>query len=492
MMNFRKNKYLLASVVMIFSLTACASADLYTGATSATSELVSTDTGHKEVDKGSIDTLLLNTVSANTKDKKSITEMLQAPKRMKLSVTDQKGDISVDVDADIIIPDIDSISVVRVTKRDFTQEEANRVIDYFIGDADFNDRYEVGYSSEEQRLMQWINELPKITNPAEKEKIQRSIDKFKSAGIKVPDKPHEVLPASKVFKQTENGVAQIKGYSKEGSNHKYLTISNNLAENKNILLYTCEQNGYADSGYGGNYFSEAGKVNLEKLELGAAEKIPLSISPEDAINKAVKALQALKISDMELYSCEEVWGGTFLKGGTVKQQEHHAYRLEFVRNIGGALITYTENKIERTSVEIDERTGKRLAESWPYERVMFIIDDTGIVEFLWESPYKVTEQEVEHARLMPFKDIEAVFSKMILVTHAQNYAGVKLNFNIDQVRLGMMRIQDKNGTGTGVIVPVWDFFGIMAIDGEKIPERNVSYLTINAIDGSIINRMKGY
>lgn len=434
---------------------------------------------------------MFEAASGNEEEKKSIAEMLNVPERMILSAIDAKGDVSADVDADIFLPDTDSIPVVRVRGRDFTQEEADHVLAYFIGDAAFNDRYEAGYSSEEERLMQWTEDLSKETDPDKLEAIQRSIDKFKSSGIAVPDKPHEILHASKVFEPTKRGAAQITGYSRDGENHKYLSISNHLAENKNMLLYTCEQKGYADIGHEANYYPEASKGDLKKLGLDAAEQMPLAISPEEAKSKAAEALRALNISDMELYSCEEVWGDAFLQGGIVEHQERHAYRLEFVRSVGGALLTYAINNIDRSSVQIDERTGERLAPSWPYERVMFIIDDTGIVEFLWESPYEVTEQMVENTKLMPFEDIQAIFSTMILVTHAQHGVDVKLAFSIDRVRLGMMRIQDKNSPGTGLIVPVWDFFGTMALGGQDLLTER-SHLTINAIDGSIIDRMQGY
>lgn len=438
---------------------------------------------------------MLEAASGNEEEKKSITEMLNVPERMILSVTDEKGDVSVNVDADIILPDTDSIPVVRVSSRDFTQEEADRSLAYFIGDAAFNDRYEEGYDSQEEKLTQWIEELSKETDPDKREELQQSIDKFKSAGIAVPDKPHEVLPASRVFEQTEQGAAQITGYSKDGENHKYLSILNNLTENKNMLLYTCEQKGYGDIGHEASYYPEASKGDFEKLGLAAAEQMPLTLSPEDAENKAAEALLALNISDMELSSCEEVWGSTFLQGGTARQQERHAYRLEFVRSFGNTPLTYTENNINRSAVQIDERTGERLSASWPYERVRFIIDDTGIVEFLWESPYKVMEQTAQHTKLMPFEDIEAIFSKMILVAHAQygQYdTGVKLTFDIDQARLGMMRIQDKNSPETGLIVPVWDFFGTMTLGGQELLTERISHLTINAIDGSIIDRTQGY
>jgi len=461
-------------LIMLFSLTSCQK------------------THESIIVTGKNNDLMLKIASGNEKEKRTIFEMLNIPERMTLKTTNSTGNICVNADADIILPDTNSIPIVKVRGRNFTQEEADRIIEYFIGDAAFNNRFETGYTYEEEKLMYWMEELSKETDPVKRKFLQRDNDKFKSAGITIPDKPHDILPAPKVFEPTEYGAMQIKGYSKYGKNHKYLIISNHLAENKNMVLYTCEQKGYADIGHEGTYNSAASKSDLKKLGLETADQVPLSISPEDARNKAFDALRAMNISNMGLFSCEEVWGEAALSGSIAKRQEHHAYRLEFVRNIGGALMTYTENNINRTFVETDERTGKKLEPSWPYERIMFIIDDTGIVEFLWESPYEITEQVVENAKLMPFDDIKAIFSKMIFVTHAHYGENTKLTFNIDRIQLGMMRIQDKYSPGTGLIVPVWDFFGTMSLNGQEINTAHTSHLTVNAVDGSIINRMKGY
>jgi hypothetical protein len=59
-----------------------------------------------------------------------------------------------------------------------------------------------------------------------------------------------------------------------------------------------------------------------------------------------------------------------------------------------------------------------------------------------------------------------------------------------------MRISDKNNIDNCLIVPVWDFFGRITQErnGEISSDPNLHYsqLTINAIDGSIINRQRGF
>ena len=74
--------------------------------------------------------------------------------------------------------------------------------------------------------------------------------------------------------------------------------------------------------------------------------------------------------------------------------------------------------------------------------------------------------------------------------------GFDRTYRITSVRLGMVTIPEQNGEG-GLTVPCWDFMGNIWAE-EEFPESwkqtgmmqdgSFSYLTINAIDGSIIQR----
>ena len=74
-------------------------------------------------------------------------------------------------------------------------------------------------------------------------------------------------------------------------------------------------------------------------------------------------------------------------------------------------------------------------------------------------------------------------------------------YNIDRIVLGYARIYEPSTDAhTGVLIPVWDFFGSMTSESEYNGETesntskdpNESFLTINAVDGSIIDRDLGY
>ena len=95
-----------------------------------------------------------------------------------------------------------------------------------------------------------------------------------------------------------------------------------------------------------------------------------------------------------------------------------------------------------------------------------------------------------------------IYEKMMVVTNADNmqYENSRV-YNIDRIVLGYARIYEPSTDAhTGIMIPVWDFFGSMTSESEYNGETesntskdpNESFLTINAVDGSIIDRNLGY
>ena len=67
------------------------------------------------------------------------------------------------------------------------------------------------------------------------------------------------------------------------------------------------------------------------------------------------------------------------------------------------------------------------------------------------------------------------------------------NIDVDNVVLRYARISEADNFDSGLLVPVWDFEGTIddgySWEKEAMPE---SVLTINAIDGTIIDHTLGY
>ena len=67
--------------------------------------------------------------------------------------------------------------------------------------------------------------------------------------------------------------------------------------------------------------------------------------------------------------------------------------------------------------------------------------------------------------------------------------------SIEKIVLGMMVVGEKDNSEGMLAIPVWDFIGTQTVDylvGGLETASGVSFMTINAIDGSIIDRSLGY
>lgn len=135
-----------------------------------------------------------------------------------------------------------------------------------------------------------------------------------------------------------------------------------------------------------------------------------------------------------------------------------------------------------------------------YERLAVIVDDTGIRSMRFDNPCEVVGTAAADCTLLPFEQVMEIVRRVMPLSFGWlegNYADVRVN--ITEIRLGYMRVQSKNQPNTYEYIPVWDFFGTEQCrktpSGEVAVDNSApftSYFTVNAIDGTIIDRTYGY
>jgi len=104
----------------------------------------------------------------------------------------------------------------------------------------------------------------------------------------------------------------------------------------------------------------------------------------------------------------------------------------------------------------------------------------------------------------------AIYEKMMLIQNADVLTDKReevkdigeplqvKNFYVNKITFGYTRIYDpQSDDSTGLLVPVWDFFGTyeLSYDGENmisVNDMDKSFMTINAVDGTLIDRWLGY
>ena len=126
-----------------------------------------------------------------------------------------------------------------------------------------------------------------------------------------------------------------------------------------------------------------------------------------------------------------------------------------------------------------------------------MMDDSGIFNVRWESPLDILETITDETALLPFSEIEAIFNKMLLVMYEPEAKSEYLHgvdIHIDRAALRLWRIAEQGTFDTGLLVPVWNFYGTYTErnDEDRSYTQDKLLMTINAIDGSIIDPDLGY
>ena len=130
------------------------------------------------------------------------------------------------------------------------------------------------------------------------------------------------------------------------------------------------------------------------------------------------------------------------------------------------------------------------------------MDDHGVYRIDWVSPYEEQEMLIQNASLLPYDTILKIFSRAITydpipVDEAADITNIDIE--ITDVYLGEQRILEQESIDSGLLVPVWCFFGTVqskSSDGSvqsfdtKVQANPI--VVINAIDGTIIDPTKGY
>lgn len=151
--------------------------------------------------------------------------------------------------------------------------------------------------------------------------------------------------------------------------------------------------------------------------------------------------------------------------------------------------------------------------SWDLENILLDVGKNGVLRFAWTSPSTQPVVRQAESTLLPFEEIASIADAMLPevivgpketpLTQLDQYNGfdTRMDVDITKVSLSLMRIRDK-GSLQGTIVPVWDFWGTSDwYDAEPnaygYQEKGMNYeyqpmLTLNAVDGTVVDRQLGY
>lgn len=159
----------------------------------------------------------------------------------------------------------------------------------------------------------------------------------------------------------------------------------------------------------------------------------------------------------------------------------YGYRLYYTRVLSGIPIT----SVEQTD-KGEDRERDRCA--LPGEELFVDVGAEGIFQVNYSFPIEVAGMLAPDAELLPFSQIMDVFGAAGLESIALWEPAINNALRINRIQLGYLGVERQEDPARYQLVPVWDFVGERTIEAMVFGNARHSQITINAIDGTVIER----
>lgn len=435
--------------------------------------------------------------AAQSGDRETKPESIAVPESFTGDWTGVDGCVVVRAEAQFELPDVSGMPVATVERKVFDQADADKLMEVFLKGSTLYQEQGVTKQAAQERLEYYqAVERGEIAYDGDGtiDRVPKLIEYYEQLVKTAPDE-NERIAASTSFQTDDTwNDESIKGRAEVDGKLVHISIYNDSHSRNQACFYV---DGYGDVNFA-NFYGDGvdSKPDFEK---------------EAAVEMGDELMRHLSIGSFACGQVREV--AYYDDNGDVFD---NGYEMEYVRTVNGCQVAYCP-QYEITPAGdmwiIPAPTGTALPENassadvWGYERVRVYVNKTGVVYFSWQNPYTEPEIQTVDSRLMDFSDIADIFAKMIMVKNSdqkvineKNGFAVTKNIDVDKVSLSLMRIRDKDNLEQGIIVPVWDFWGTDSYEPENESYGDLVYngkyytvqLTVNAIDGTIIDRELGY
>ena len=174
----------------------------------------------------------------------------------------------------------------------------------------------------------------------------------------------------------------------------------------------------------------------------------------------------------------------------------YLYSVSFARMVNGVPVIRPTNE-SSSGDEAEPRP------SWTYEELAISLRNKDVYGFTYGGPLVLGKTLVEDAQLLPFDAVMVRFDQMVRVKYEGmmadlGWGGIRsMEVHVDRIELSLERVIQPDNIDGGLLVPVWSFFGSILCTRPQDSfnhayDPTVPFLTLNAVDGTLIDPMKGY
>ena len=200
----------------------------------------------------------------------------------------------------------------------------------------------------------------------------------------------------------------------------------------------------------------------------------------------------------------------------------------FERMVNGVPVNYIRNsylpydELSRSWIDEDDNFHEAQCREWDNESLTMVFCSGTLQSFNHSNPIEVSDASDEALFLLPFDEVKDIFENTITMQimteqeyHLPAVDGISfcrypsvdaqsVEMTITKVQLGYRRVREGNSSTEGSLIPVWDFYGTwnsqepayadggneMVIDSVTMDRIGVPLLTIDARDGSVVQRVQ--
>ncbi|MBR4905836.1 MAG: hypothetical protein IKZ44_03200 [Clostridia bacterium] len=403
---------------------------------------------------------------------RSLRSLLGAPETVQEELSSHVwgGTLHIDIDATVEIPDVSAFPVCLIGEKRFSAEQKERFVKSVLGDGPY---YEFNRSIAErddykrciERYQNIIEDLWNSPNGTMEEKqswvndmeVERNQFVRALQKLQVDETMH---PWSGSFGDEHFGVASY--------DNSHATVYPDLIS-------------YERSGVVAEFYAMHHSICTD-AEQQAAETAQAYLS-----ERFDTVLVPMSISRME-----DADGAD----GRLYDQSHTTYTVEFLPQYNGICCFPGETEHGSDTARQAAGYASDYSQQLPRERVEVYLYDGEVVGFTWYAPMEIQSTENENVTLLPFPKVMEIFRSHVFMNYyLDKLDGVESEdtITVRKVRLCYALIR-KADSEDFYLMPVWDF----ALDAAWLSEdgawhyETACVLSINTVDGSLVDRQIGY
>lgn len=386
------------------------------------------------------------------------------PENIEEQVYIKDGRYAITINADVIPPEKKKYSVVSVIPDDFTQNDVDKVINYFFTDSPL---YAQDY------IMT-------------KDMIKEELVKIKADMSTMGENPDDITAAKYAIKRLE----QQYLYAPEELQGKIIDAKLTFDEEMD-----CEvMDAYADLGYS---LPSSISVNNQK----ASQDMRMFLDRERVYSRSVSLGDIAQDQQMTLKEAEDYAKNTLIElgftnlvplkaeVGITEDQERQGYIITFRQGVDGIPVALNTMLDDLNAVNT-------YARKWPSDRVKIHLDDGGISAIIWNYKGSVQKELTSNAQLLPFDEIYDIAKQQLKSKFAcieEFYMDCFQTIHVDRVEFEYVCIKEKGKVDCYLFIPAWNFYGGIQLedDSGNIKEKyngrtDIGILSLDAVDGSVI------